>query len=124
MQKQALLMVPNRRGALVVNGLFVPRLAKVPDELSSNLGNVVLNRPPLRGSGPFEIRFDAPPARETIAIDGYVPLYLGIHRKAGGATAPILVERVSLSDETAETAEGEEEAGADSVGEAAAPATR
>jgi hypothetical protein len=96
------MMVPNRRGTLLVRG-FVPAHPQAPDELSINLGNVVLNRHPLPESGPFEIRFEAPPAREVIAIDGYIPLYLGGVRKGGGGTAPILVEQVSLSDEVDES---------------------
>lgn len=102
MQKQGMMMVPNRRGTLLVRG-FVPAHPQAPDELSINLGNVVLNRHPLPESGPFEIRFEAPPAREVIAIDGYIPLYLGGVRKGGGGTAPILVEQVSLSDEVDES---------------------
>lgn len=107
MQKQGMMMVPNRRGTLVVKG-FVPAHPRAANELSINLGNVVLNRHPIQPGGPFEIRFDAPPAREAITIDGYIPLYLGAHRKSGGASAPILVEQVSISDEAVEPTEADD----------------
>lgn len=104
LQNQGRMLVPNRRGALVVRG-FVPAHPESPRELAINLGNVIRSRHALPESGPFEIRFNVPPSREAIAIDGYIPIYLSPLLSRAGGAVPILIEQVSLSVETEDPAD-------------------